>query len=96
MGHHTSSAGAAYSGPTDPSVSYDSGGATNQTAGLVGRYNNVNPGADLDMQVLVTAPSASLSGKWYANALRLVEVPEPSAISLLILGLPLMMRRRRQ
>jgi hypothetical protein len=93
---NSSSAGTTYSGPTDPSVSYDSGGAVNQTAGLVGRFTNVSPGTDGDMQVFVTAPSTSLSGKWYANALRLVEVPEPGMGFLLTLGLPLIMRRRRQ
>ncbi|GMU22459.1 MAG: hypothetical protein AMXMBFR13_25450 [Phycisphaerae bacterium] len=93
---NASSIGAVFGGPADPSTSYDSGGATNQTLGLVAQYVNVQPGADGDMRVLVTAPSNSPSGKWYANALRVVEVPEPTALCMLLAAAPMLLRRRRR
>ena len=61
------------------------------------RFSNVQPGADGDMTITAgVGPHNTDGNKWYVNQLKLIEVPEPATMSLLALGLPLMIRRRRQ
>lgn len=55
---------------TDDSVHFVTG--YNTVNGQVARWTGVQPGADGDMTINVTAPPGS-DGRWYINALRLIE-----------------------
>jgi len=92
---NASSTGAMFSGPADPTVEFNTGYNTSASTGYVARFTNVQPGSDGDMVVTAGLGPHNTDGmKWYVNELKLIEVPEPSAIVLLALG-GLALRRRR-
>ena len=69
---NSSTPGATFTGPSDPSVTIVNG--DNTTNGYVARFTNINPGADGDM--LITVSSAD--DHFYANALMLKAVQQSS------------------
>jgi len=95
---NASSAGTTFSGPSDPTDEFNTGDNTTASTGYVARFTNVRPGADGDMTITagVGGGAANTGRQWYMNQLKLIEVPEPTAVLLLALGLPLVARRARR
>jgi hypothetical protein len=92
---NASSTGATFSGPADPTVEFNTGYNTAASSGYVARFTNVHPGSDGDMVVTAGLGPHNTDGmKWYVNELKLIEVPEPSTVTLLVLGGLALLRRR--
>lgn len=69
---------------------------TNQTSGLVANWLNVAPSASGTIAFTVQAGTATSGLRTELNAIRLEQVPEPSAFALLGLGAASLVARRRR
>lgn len=98
---NSSSVGAEFSGPADPSVVFETG--VNTTNGYVARFSDIAPGADGSVTVRVTPllngetwSGGTSDGRIFLNQLKVIEVvPEPATLGLLAAGGLMLIRRRR-